>query len=140
MSMPLMRSCIHFRRDQLGLYSGACLHLYGDLSKSDGCRFVGAYSSLVNPVSRVRLGVISFGESRGFGIFAREAIRKHRTIWEAVGMVPIDDNTGLTELSVITTAEDQNLQPGLRRVLLGPLRLVNHRCINFNAEVSVMVQ
>ena len=50
-------------------------------------------------------------------------------------MMPADNDTPSSELSMITTAEDQDQEAGLERLLFGPIRMVNHRCKTANTQV-----
>lgn len=101
-------------------------------------RCISAYALAIHPESCVRLQKIRMGRTQdwGFGLFARRPIAKGSTVWEAVGMCPVDGSSSHSELSCIKTAEGQNLPAGSERVMYGPLRMVNHRCRTFNAEVE----
>ncbi|KAF6741027.1 hypothetical protein DFP72DRAFT_1085190 [Ephemerocybe angulata] len=94
-----------------------------------------AYGVVVARDSAVRLGVARMGASseKGFGIFARDAIPAGTTIWDAIGVMPGDNRASHSDLSAIRVAAGQNQSTGAERVLLGPLRMLNHRCRSFNA-------
>lgn len=88
-------------------------------------------------LSLVELRVIPLGPRRtkGFGIFAKVGIRVGVLIWEALGVMPHDNETSHSNLSAVTVALGQNQPQGEERVLVGPLRMINHRCSSFNVEV-----
>ncbi|KAF6750604.1 hypothetical protein DFP72DRAFT_851680 [Ephemerocybe angulata] len=91
---------------------------------------------VISPRSVVRLGVSKMGaySQKGFGIFARMDIRGGVDIWEALGIMPGDNESRHSSLSAIRVADGQNQEAGSERVLVGPLRMVNHLCRSFNAE------
>jgi hypothetical protein len=72
---------------------------------------------------------------KGFGIFANVLIRKGEEIPELIGLMPQDNRAPHSELSAVTVAAHQDQPEGEERVLIGPIRMVNHLCQNFNAEV-----
>ncbi|RXW12722.1 hypothetical protein EST38_g13132 [Candolleomyces aberdarensis] len=47
----------------------------------------------------------------------------------------LPNETAHSELLSITMTKDQNQTPGAERVLYGPIRMINHRCKLYNAEV-----
>jgi hypothetical protein len=71
--------------------------------------------------------------SLGFGIKAMRAINKEDYVYELAGLLAIDNDTPHTHLSETTPfgGSSQDI-----RVFFGPIRFVNHECVNFNAEVS----
>lgn len=73
----------------------------------------------------------------GFALYARRRIPEGAIIWEGIGMCPGDSNCPHSDLSCITIAPGQNQPAGSERILYGPLRMVNHRCQTFNAQVRV---
>ncbi|RXW11893.1 hypothetical protein EST38_g13962 [Candolleomyces aberdarensis] len=97
---------------------------------------IAAYAMVIHPESSIRLRAVPMGPNStvGFAIFARRDIPKNTKIWEAIGMVPGDNEAVHSELSSITTTKDQNQTPGAERVLYGPIRMINHRCRSYNAE------
>jgi hypothetical protein len=103
-------------------------------------RCIAAYAMLVQPEASIRLRSVTMGPGQGygFGLFARCDLPANYVIWEAIGMVPGDNLTAHSSLSCIKTCQGQNQRPGSERILYGPLRLVNHRCRTFNAEVRLL--
>ncbi|KAJ3515190.1 hypothetical protein NMY22_g14514 [Coprinellus aureogranulatus] len=95
-----------------------------------------AYSMLIDPQSRLRLRAIRMGPDRafGFGLFARQPIPANTELWEGLGVMPYDNSTPTTNLSLITVADGQDQRPGLARILYGPMRMVNHLCRTYNSE------
>jgi hypothetical protein len=71
--------------------------------------------------------------SLGFGVKAMRAINKGDYVYELAGLLATDNDTPHTHLSETTPfgASSQDI-----RVFFGPIRFVNHECIDFNAEVS----
>jgi hypothetical protein len=67
---------------------------------------------------------------RGFGITASVPLPANEYIYELAGLISVDGNAEHTRLSQYE-ATDKTV-----RILIGPLRMVNHDC-NPNAEVSL---
>ena len=82
-----------------------------------------------------RMGNDNYGQL-GFGVRAMRAISKGEYVYELSGLLAIDNDTPHTRLSESTPFGDLTRE---RRVLFGPIRFVNHRCIDFNAEVRYFV-
>ena len=101
-------------------------------------RCIAAHSMIIQPNAAVKLSTIKLGPSKniGFAIHARRLIRKGEAIPELIGMMPMDNDTPHTNLSSIQPHFSQNQDHRSERVLFGPIRFINHLCINFNAEVS----
>ncbi|KAJ3529719.1 hypothetical protein NMY22_g8883 [Coprinellus aureogranulatus] len=95
-----------------------------------------AYAMLVSPDSHVRLRVLPMGpfSHKGFAVTARYDIPKLQYLWELVGLMPGDNDTAHSDLSAITPFHEQDQPVDAERVLFGPLRLVNHRCKEYNIE------
>jgi hypothetical protein len=72
----------------------------------------------------------------GFGVRATKDIVKGEYVYELSGLLAIDNDTPHTHLSETTPFGDSSQDV---RVFFGPIRFVNHRCINFNAEVSLLI-
>ena len=72
----------------------------------------------------------------GFGVQATRAIGEGEYVYELSGLLSIDNNTPHTRLSESTPFGDSSQD---LRVLFGPIRFVNHQCINFNAEVRRII-
>ncbi|KAJ2912799.1 hypothetical protein MD484_g7604, partial [Candolleomyces efflorescens] len=108
----------------------------GALSALQWC--IAAYALSIHPDSSIHLKKLAMGPDRtwGFGLVATRRICKGSTLWEALGMCPGDFSASHSELSCITIAKGQNQPAGAKRVMYGPLRMVNHRCRSFNAEFA----
>jgi hypothetical protein len=94
---------------------------------------------VIHPDSPVGLRWIEFhNREHGFGIVATAEIPEGRPIYELVGAIASGPTSNDSQLSSITTHEhsvhDKCL--GTSRILYGPLRFVNHRCLNYNAQVG----
>jgi len=96
---------------------------------------------IIHPDAAVKLSTVTFGPNKniGFAIHARRSIVKDEMIPELIGMMPMDNKTPHTNLSSIQPHIAQNQHHRSERVLFGPIRFINHLCINFNAEVSIPV-
>jgi hypothetical protein len=70
-------------------------------------------------------------------------IIKGEFIQELVGLMPEDNKGEYTDLSTITPHPDNyniKKQPSFdRRILIGPIRFMNHACSSYNVEVSLTV-
>lgn len=99
-----------------------------------------AYSMVIHPSSTVKLRVTRMGsdDTLGFSIFATKNIKLNDPIYELTGAMPEDSKTPHSELSAITPHSDHSLPDQDARILFGPARFVNHRCKDFNIEVSVV--
>ncbi|KAJ7829588.1 hypothetical protein B0H14DRAFT_3143865 [Mycena olivaceomarginata] len=88
-----------------------------------------AYCILQAPWSVVSLKVLPLGpeQTRGFGIAASVPLTAKEYIYELAGLISVDGNAEHTRLSEYE-ATDKTI-----RLLIGPLRMVNHDC-NPNAE------
>ena len=101
-------------------------------------RCIGAYALIIQPNSTVRLYKPRLGQQvhLGFGVRAAQNIHQEDYVYELSGMLATDNETPHTRLSETipfgSTNQDQ-------RVLFGPIRFVNHRCVHFNAEVSLHI-
>lgn len=90
-----------------------------------------AYRQVVDAHSAVRLRVISLDGNLQFAMFANRNIRSGEFLWELMGMMPIDSNGGHSKVSEMSPFKAD------ARVLIGPIRFVNHQCRTFNCEVSI---
>ena len=72
-------------------------------------------------------------KSLGFGVKATRAINQGDYVYELAGLLATDNDTPHTRLSetIPFGSSSQDI-----RVFFGPIRFVNHECVNFNAEVS----
>lgn len=101
-----------------------------------------AYGYLIsNPEWGVQLRVRSFAgdNGRGFSIKASRDLVEHEVLYPLMGLMPNDARAEHSRLSEILPHPSQfrnkaNTEKG--RVLMGPIRLVNHACHSYNAEVS----
>lgn len=95
---------------------------------------------VINEMSCVRLSIRKFGESqtKGFGIVAAVDLKEGEVIYELAGMIAADSNVETTELSMITMEAEAPNKVGPSHVLFGPLRFINHKCKDFNSEVSCL--
>jgi hypothetical protein len=105
-------------------------------------RCIAAYALVIQPKSTVRLYKRRMSQQvghrhLGFGVRAAQKIHKGDYIYELSGMLATDNDTPHTRLSETIpfggASQDQ-------RVLFGPIRFVNHRCVHFNAEVSFYIR
>lgn len=108
------------------------------ISLCDYCRCLCAHAMLMHPASPVNRGVDKRNPYRRFGIGARAPIRADQVIWVAMGMMPGDGEV-ISELASVTVAPAQNQPEGAMRTLYSPLRLANHRCRTYNAEVRTVL-
>lgn len=70
-----------------------------------------------------------------FVLLARTPIEAGQVVYEAIGMMP-GDNEVVSKVASIAVAPEQNQEVGAKRTLYGPLRMARHRCQDYNAEVS----
>ncbi|KAF5316782.1 hypothetical protein D9619_006527 [Psilocybe cf. subviscida] len=97
-----------------------------------------AHVILTHPASRAERWIAhKHDPQRGFGLRARAPILADQVVWEAIGMMPGDGEV-ISELASVAVAPAQNQPEGALRTLYGPLRLVNHRCRNYNAEMVAL--
>ena len=95
-------------------------------------RILAAYTTVILDSSDIKLRRIG---KTDFGVSAKRDFEPGEYIYELMGIMPIDSIALHSELSVITPHPVQG-QKSERRVMTGPLRLLNHRCQLFNAQVS----
>jgi len=96
-----------------------------------------AYSFVINPQSKIALKQVPLGsdQTRGFAVVATCEILKDATVHELIGMMPSDGKTPDSDLSAIRPHPDSNQSAGVRRILFGPARFINHMCKSYNAAV-----
>ncbi|KAJ7434280.1 hypothetical protein B0H11DRAFT_1938780 [Mycena galericulata] len=87
-------------------------------------RYMFAYMVLLSPWTRVKLSVPVVGSRRQFAIYAKENIAVNTKLFELAGTLSTDrsDAVDHTQLSVMNAGD------GSKRILSGPIRLVNHHC------------
>ncbi|KAF9522475.1 hypothetical protein CPB83DRAFT_899611 [Crepidotus variabilis] len=114
--------------------SSASLQNAGPQSRRFIAWWLEAYTLVINPNASVKLSTINISPDKvkGFAIHSTKFIPKDFTIKELVGLMPYDNNTAHTRLSEITPAPSQDQQLGQVRILFGPIRFINHLCVNFN--------
>jgi hypothetical protein len=100
-----------------------------------------AHAQLLSAESPVRLKVVRMGDEggKGFGIQASRNIGKGELIYELIGLMAIDSvtsNSGLSEIHPHKTQVGRKRDRANPRVLVGPLRYVNHVCKGSNVSVS----
>ena len=105
---------------------------------SDSCilfqRCISAYALIIQPTSAARLYQKRLNDGHiGFGVRAMKDIVKGEYVYELLGLLAIDNDTPHTRLSETTPFGNSSEDV---RVFFGPIRFVNHLCVNFNAEVS----
>ncbi|KAJ7284385.1 hypothetical protein C8J57DRAFT_1288277 [Mycena rebaudengoi] len=89
-----------------------------------------AYSILLAPWSVVALKVTHMGSTKelGFAVHASQPLKAGEIIYELAGLLSTD-----TEAPNFTRLAEMEADDGTPRVLIGPIRLVNHDC-SPNAE------
>lgn len=100
-------------------------------------RCIAAYALVVLPTSTAHLYKRRMTDDKeghlGFGVQATRDIVKGEYVYELSGLLAIDNDTPHTRLSETTPFGNSSEE---QRVFFGPIRFVNHQCIDFNAEVS----
>jgi hypothetical protein len=64
---------------------------------------------------------------------------EHEVIYPLIGLMPVDaraEHSRLSEIHPHTSQVGQKAKAEKPRILVGPLRFVNHACRSYNAEVS----
>ncbi|KDR65286.1 hypothetical protein GALMADRAFT_148808 [Galerina marginata CBS 339.88] len=98
---------------------------------------IAAYSLVINRAAIVHLKVKPLGHAnqKGFAIYANKDIIQGEYIEELLGLMPEDRAEKYTDLSTITPHTD-NCNDGSfeEKLLIGPIRFINHRCVSYNVE------
>ncbi|KAF5316417.1 hypothetical protein D9619_006533 [Psilocybe cf. subviscida] len=89
-----------------------------------------AYTMATHPTSPVDVRV---NAQKKFVLLATAPIQAGQVVYEAIGMMPGDDEV-VSKFASITVSPEQNQEAGAKRTLYGPLRMARHRCQNYNAE------
>ncbi|KDR65068.1 hypothetical protein GALMADRAFT_82314 [Galerina marginata CBS 339.88] len=103
-------------------------------------RCIAAYTLVINPEAIVHLKVKLLGHAnqKGFAIHATKDIIKGEYIQELLGLMPEDRTKNYTDLSTITPHPDNcNNDKNSsfdEKLLIGPIRFINHRCFSYNVE------
>ncbi|KDR65222.1 hypothetical protein GALMADRAFT_148865 [Galerina marginata CBS 339.88] len=101
---------------------------------------VAAYTLVINPEAIVHLKVKPLGHAnqKGFAIHATKDIIKGEYIQELLGLMPEDRAKNYTDLSTITPHSDNRNNDKNssfdEKILIGPIRFINHRCFSYNVE------
>ncbi|KDR70301.1 hypothetical protein GALMADRAFT_144960 [Galerina marginata CBS 339.88] len=96
-----------------------------------------AYSLVINPAAIVHLKVKPLGHAKqkGFAIYANKDIIQGEYIQELLGLMPEDRAEKYTDLSTITPHKDNRNDGSFEeKLLIGPIRFINHRCVSYNVE------
>lgn len=99
-----------------------------------------AYGYIVsNPESGVRLRVRLFagGNERGFSITSTRDLVQHEVLYSLMGLMPDDAKAEHSRLSEIEPHPSQlhnKANAEKPRILIGPIRFINHACRSYNAE------
>ncbi|KII86353.1 hypothetical protein PLICRDRAFT_43942 [Plicaturopsis crispa FD-325 SS-3] len=98
-----------------------------------------AYTSVMRSASPVRLITCAMGPERTnqFAVVASAPIPGGVTVYEMLGLMAINDDCPHTNLSVMLPDPMQTGHQG-PRIMIGPLRFVNHICEGANAEIIAL--
>jgi hypothetical protein len=103
-------------------------------------RFLVAYFLLLARNSRVAIErvYLSDGVGKEFGIKAATDLEENEILLELPGIIASDLEADERDMLSAVTRADGQLGPSGNRLLAGPVRLINHDCSNYNAEVGFL--
>ncbi|KDR65714.1 hypothetical protein GALMADRAFT_47566, partial [Galerina marginata CBS 339.88] len=78
---------------------------------------------------------LGHAKQKGFAIYANKDIIQGEYIEELLGLMPEDRAEKYTDLSTITPHDDNRNDGSFEeKLLIGPIRFINHRCVSYNVE------
>lgn len=82
--------------------------------------------------------ILSKANAKEFNVVAKTDISKGEVLVELSGVMASDFDEEHSHLSEVTAHDKQRGPKGVGRLLVGPIRFVNHDCKLNNVEVSTM--